>query len=227
MEHTDKDQGEQDWTVNKKRRRGVEEDMDQDVEVSATCRKFGIILGAFRTEVEVLAELHLMYPVGQHDQEDQWRRKCHFNHQGRQNEETTDRPQGSERERLRLRPTGESSEEGIHHDGSTGLRDRGITPPRQGSHRSLQDDQVEYREEAGGTNQLGKDSTGGEITPRQIHQRIRELPTEALCKQTPCSASTARSVDTRPGPAGPRPRPAGTAPEDTSRPSARTARVVH
>ena len=36
--------------------------MDQDVEVSATCRKFGIILGAFRTEVEVLAELHLMYP---------------------------------------------------------------------------------------------------------------------------------------------------------------------
>ena len=124
-------------------------------------------------------------PVGQHDQEDQWRRKCHFNHQGRQNEETTDRPQGSERERLRLRPTGESSEEGIHHDGSTGLRDRGITPPRQGSHRSLQDDQVEYREEAGGTNQLGKDSTGGEITPRQIHQRIRGLPTEALCKQTP------------------------------------------
>ena len=62
MEHTDKDQGEQDWTTNKKRRRGVEEDMDQDVEVSATCRKFGIILGAFRTEVEVLAELHLMYP---------------------------------------------------------------------------------------------------------------------------------------------------------------------
>ena len=62
MEHTNKDQGEQDWTVNKKRRRGVEEDMDQDVEVSATCRKFGIILGAFRTEVEVLAELHLMYP---------------------------------------------------------------------------------------------------------------------------------------------------------------------
>ena len=165
-------------------------------------------------------------PVGQHDQEDQWRRKCHFDHQGRQNEETTDRPQGSERERLRLRPTGESSEEGIHHDGSTGLRDRGITPPRQGSHRSLQDDQVEYREEAGGTNQLGKDSTGGETTPRQIHQRIRELPTEALCKD-PCSASTARSLDTRPGPAGPRPRPAGTAREDTSRPSARTARVVH
>ena len=79
------------------------------------------------------------------------------------------------------------SEEGIHHDGSTGLRDRGITPPRprQGSHRSLQDDQVEYREEAGGTNKLGKDSTGGETTPRQIHRRIWELPTEALCKQTP------------------------------------------
>ena len=62
MEHTDQDQGDQDWTVNKKRRRGVEDDMDEDVEVSATCRKFGIILGAFRTEVEVLAELHLMYP---------------------------------------------------------------------------------------------------------------------------------------------------------------------
>ena len=32
------------------------------MEVSATCRNFGIILGAFRTEVEVLAELHLRYP---------------------------------------------------------------------------------------------------------------------------------------------------------------------
>ena len=36
--------------------------MDEDVEVSATCRKFGIILGAFRTEVKVLAELHPRYP---------------------------------------------------------------------------------------------------------------------------------------------------------------------
>ena len=54
------DQGNEDWTVNKKRRRGVEE--DEVMEEGVTGRKFGIILGGFRTEVEVLAELHLRYP---------------------------------------------------------------------------------------------------------------------------------------------------------------------
>ena len=59
MARTIIDQGNEDWTVNKKRRRGVEE---EDMEEGAACRKFGIILGGFRTEVEVLAELHLTYP---------------------------------------------------------------------------------------------------------------------------------------------------------------------
>ena len=62
MEHTIQDQGNKDWTVNKKRRRGVEDDENEDMEVGVTCRKFGIILGGFRTEVAVLAELHLRYP---------------------------------------------------------------------------------------------------------------------------------------------------------------------
>ena len=62
MARTIIDQGNEDWTVNKKRRRGVEEDKNEDMEEGAACRKFGIILGGFRTEVEVLAELHLTYP---------------------------------------------------------------------------------------------------------------------------------------------------------------------
>ena len=59
MARTIIDQGNEDWTVNKKRRRGVEE---VDTEQGDACRKFGIILGGFRTEVEGLAELHLKYP---------------------------------------------------------------------------------------------------------------------------------------------------------------------
>ena len=124
-------------------------------------------------------------PVDTADQENQWRRKCHFDYKGRQIKESSDRHKEYQRERVRLPPTGESSKEGLHFDGSTDLRDRGITPTRQGSHRSLQDDQVEHRETTGGTNQLGQDSTGGETTPRQIYQRIREPPNEALCEQTP------------------------------------------
>ena len=68
----------------------------------------------------------------------------------------------------------------------------------------------------------------GKQHPRPIHQRIRELPTEALCKQTPADASTARSLGHTGQDLQVRgPDPAGTVREDTSRPSARTARVVH
>ena len=66
MEHTIKDQGNEDCTANKKRRRGVEENGNNvDMEEGTTCRKFGIFLGDFRTEVEVLPELHLTYPWAQ------------------------------------------------------------------------------------------------------------------------------------------------------------------
>ena len=40
----------------------MEEDGDNvGMEEGATCQKFGVILGCFRTEVEVLAELPLGY----------------------------------------------------------------------------------------------------------------------------------------------------------------------
>ena len=63
MAHTIQDHGNEGWTVNRKRIRGVEEDgNNEDMEEGAAkCRKFGIILGGFRTEVEVLADLHLKY----------------------------------------------------------------------------------------------------------------------------------------------------------------------
>ena len=35
---------------------------NEDMEEGAMCRKFGIMLGCFHTEVEVLADLHLRYP---------------------------------------------------------------------------------------------------------------------------------------------------------------------
>ena len=185
MEHTDKDQGEQDWTTNKKRRRGVEEDMDQDVEVSATCRKFGIILGAFRTEVEVLAELHLMYPwINLTRRTNGAGSAILITKDDRTRKLLTDLKEINAKD-CAFRPLMNQAKKAYIMMGSTGLRDRGITPPRQGSHRSRQDDQVEYREEEGGTNQLGEDCTGWKTTPRPFHQRIRELPTEALCKQTP------------------------------------------
>ena len=53
--------GNESWTVNKKRRRGEEEDGEQ-TETVETFRKFGINLGSFRTEADILAELHLKYP---------------------------------------------------------------------------------------------------------------------------------------------------------------------
>ena len=95
-------------------------------------------------------------PVDTADQENQWRRKCDFNHKGRQIKESSDRPKEHQRERVLLPPTGESSKEGINIDGSTNLRDRGITPTGQGGPRSLPDDQVEHRKTIGGTHQFGQ-----------------------------------------------------------------------
>ena len=61
MAHTIHEQGNQCWTVNKKRRRGEEED-GEHTETEETFRKFGINLGSFRTEADILADLHLKYP---------------------------------------------------------------------------------------------------------------------------------------------------------------------
>ena len=108
--------------------------------------------------------------------------------------------------------------------GVRNLRDRGITPTGQGSLRSLPDVQVEHRKTTGGTHQFGQDSTVGETTPRQIYQRVRELPTEAICEQTPAVLQLPEVWP--PGPAGPRSRHAGTARDDTHRPSARTTSVM-
>ena len=62
MARTIQDQGNEDLTVNKKKRRGVEED-GENIETEEACRKYGINLGRFRTETEILSELHLKYPV--------------------------------------------------------------------------------------------------------------------------------------------------------------------
>ena len=49
--------------MNKKRGRREEEEEDgEHTETEETFRTFGIYLGSFRTEAEILAELHLKYP---------------------------------------------------------------------------------------------------------------------------------------------------------------------
>ena len=119
MEHTDQDQGDQDWNGNQEDETGVEEDMDEDMEVSATCQKFGIILGAFRMEVEVLAELHLRYPWIQLTRKTNGAGSAILISKVDRSRSSSDRPKEHQRERVRLPPTGESSKEGLHIDGST------------------------------------------------------------------------------------------------------------
>ena len=116
------------------------------------------------------------------DQEDKWRRKRHFDYQGRPIAKTSDRPKDNQRKRLLLPYTRQPGQEGLHHDGSTIVRDRGTTSTRQGGTRSLQDDKMEYGHTTGGNDKYGQGSTGGETAPRQIYQRVRELPDEALCE---------------------------------------------
>ena len=64
------------------------------------------------------------------------------------------------------------------------MRDRRTSSAGHGGTRSLPDDKMEYRDTTGRTYKHGQDSTGGETTPRQIYQRVRDLPNEALCEPT-------------------------------------------
>ena len=61
MTHKINEQWNEGWTVNKKRKRGEEED-GEHTKTGETFRKFGRNLGSFRTEAEILAVLHLKYP---------------------------------------------------------------------------------------------------------------------------------------------------------------------
>ena len=118
------------------------------------------------------------------DKENKWGQRCHFNYKGRQITKTSCRTKNHQRERVLFPFARESSQEGLHHDGSTILRDRRTSSAGQGGTRSFPDDQMEYRKATGRTYKYGEDSTGGETTPLQIHQRIRELPNEALYQPT-------------------------------------------
>ena len=84
-------------------------------------------------------------PMGTTDKEDQWRRKCHIDCQGRQIKNSSGRTKGHQRERVLFLSTMESNPEGIYHDGSTILRNRGTTEAGQVDTRSLPDDKMEYR----------------------------------------------------------------------------------
>ena len=61
MTHTIQEQGNEGWTVNKKKRQGEEEEGEQ-TDTEKIFQKFGINLGSFRMEAEILVELHLKYP---------------------------------------------------------------------------------------------------------------------------------------------------------------------
>ena len=123
-------------------------------------------------------------PVGTADKEDQWRRICHIYFHRRQIKNTFGRTEVHQQESVLFPSTRESTPEGIYHDGSTILRNRETTAAGQGGTRSLPYGKMEYRESKVGTHKHDKGSTSRETTPRQIYQRVREFPNEALCVRT-------------------------------------------
>ena len=184
MARTLQDQGNEDWTVTKKRRRGVEDEGNEDMGGGRCVPKVrhhsrGIPHGGGSP-----GGPSPQVSVDSTDKENEWGRKCHFNYKGRQIKKTSCRTENPQRERVLFPFARESSQVGLHHDGSTILRNRRTSSTGQGGTRSLPDDQMEHREETGRTYKHDEDSAGGETTPRQIHQRIRELPDEALCQPT-------------------------------------------
>ena len=183
MARTIQDQGNEDWTVTKKRRRGVEENGNEEMEEGATCRKFGIILGGFRTEVQVLAELHLRFPwIQLTSRVNGAGSAILITKDDRSIQLITDLK--TINRKVFFSSPRESNQECLHYDGSTILRDRGTSSSGQGGTSSLPDAKMEYRETTGRTHKYGQDSTGGETTPRQIYQRVREISNDALCEPT-------------------------------------------
>ena len=61
MARTIQDEWNEDWKQEEETGSGGRRN-NEDMEEGTTCRKLGIMLGGFHTEVEVLAELHLRYP---------------------------------------------------------------------------------------------------------------------------------------------------------------------
>ena len=102
------------------------------------------------------------------DQENQWRRKCHFDYKRRQIKESSDRTKEHQRERVLLPPTEESSKEGVHIDGSTSLRDGRTTPTEQRGPRSLPDEKVEHRKQQAEPTNMVKIVLVGNNTPSDL-----------------------------------------------------------
>ena len=158
---------------------------DEVMEEGVTGRKFGIILGGFRTEVEVLAELHLRYPWIQLTRR--------INGTGSAILITKDDRTTTLLSNLKtingkdcsFRPLGNQARRAYIMMGVPSCVTVELLLQGQGGPRGLRHDKMEHRKTTSGTpTSMGQDSTGGEETPRKVYQRIRELPNKAICEQT-------------------------------------------
>ena len=143
---------------------------NEDMEEAAKCRKFGIILGGFRTEVEVLADLHLRYAIL--ISKDDRSRILLAELKAINGKECSFRPLGNQTRKVYIMI------------GVPSCVVQGTTEAGQGGTRSLPDDKMEYRETKVRTHKHDKGNTGRETTPRQIYKRVREFLNDALCERT-------------------------------------------
>ena len=170
MTHTIHEQGNDGSTVNKKSRRGEEED-GQQMETEETFRKFGINLGSFRTEAEILAELHLKYP---------WvkvvRRITRI-------KEAFDRSEGPQRERVLLPTHRLYVQEDLHLDGSPILHNGGTPPTGRYGTRRHTDDKVEQQYKIGKPHRHGEGSLTGKEQSARFIGGYGSFRLRALCER--------------------------------------------
>ena len=215
------------WTVNKKRRHGVEEGRGQ-METEEVCWKFN--LGSFGTECGSTSRAAPKISLSEST--------IKANKDGKR----IARPQ------IRLVPKavhgskihqwqgvfpairGGNLQEDLQPDGSAIMYNGETTLTRRGGTRGLQDDKMDEGDTDDNNTTTKTDMLkvvlSGKQLP-QIYKGIRKLQDGDITWENHCSFSTARSMSTRPGPAGPMSRPAGTAPEDAHPTSARTSKISH
>ena len=141
-------------------------------------------------------------PLGEVKQEEWGERQRPVVHQGREVSRPVSRVTDHRWKGLLLPPPGIRPQEDLHSNGSTKLHNGTASYAGRRRPGGGKNDSLGPNSKVGETHRHDEGNALGETAPPKIQPRLRQLQDATVCKKSPSSASTVKSLDTWPGRVG-------------------------
>ena len=173
------------WTAVSKKRR-VGHPAKEPIEVSTDsrgenpCWKFVVELGDYRTEPEILAELHLRYPWVKLVRRNGMSGNAHLTAKDERSRALLAGLRSLNGKTCAFSSPGSGDQEDFHSDGGPKVHHRKAPPTGRAGSGCGTHDALGCNRHSGGSHRHGESCPRREATPGQVHQGLWELPNASI-----------------------------------------------